>query len=46
MDFIERLFGFAPDGGSGALEVLLFAAPITVLCYLALRRRQRQGESQ
>jgi hypothetical protein len=42
MDFIERLFGIAPDGGSGALEVLLFAAPITALCYLAWLRRQRQ----
>jgi hypothetical protein len=46
MDFIERLFGFSPDGGSGALEVLLFAAPITVLCYFALRRGQRQRQGQ
>jgi hypothetical protein len=45
MDFIERLFGFAPDGGSGALELLLFAVPIAVLCCLALWRRQRHRES-
>jgi hypothetical protein len=24
MDFIERIFGLAPDGGSGSLEFLLF----------------------
>lgn len=46
MDFIERLFGFAPDGGSGALEVLLFAVPITVLCYFALRRGQQRRQRQ
>jgi hypothetical protein len=28
MDFIERLFGIAPDGGSGALELLLLMTPI------------------
>ena len=39
MDFIERLFGFSPDGGSGALEFLLFAIPIAGICYLILRRR-------
>jgi hypothetical protein len=27
MDFIERIFGFALDGGSGTLEFLLFAVP-------------------
>jgi hypothetical protein len=44
MDFIERIFGFSPDGGSGAFELLLLAVPIVVLCYLALRRIQRQRE--
>ena len=39
MDFIEKLFGVAPDGGSGALEFLLIAIPIAGLCYLTLRRR-------
>ena len=39
MDFIERIFGFAPDGGSGTWEMLLFALPIAGLCYLAWRRR-------
>jgi hypothetical protein len=39
MDFIEKIFGIAPDGGSGALEFLLFAIPIAGICYLILRRR-------
>lgn len=42
MDFIERIFGIAPDGGSGALEFLLAAIPIAGICYLVLRRRFRR----
>ena len=38
MDFIERIFGIAPDGGSGSLEVLLFLLPVAGL-YLLYRRR-------
>ncbi len=38
MDFIEKIFGFAPDGGSGAFEVLLFVIPIAGL-YLLYKRR-------
>lgn len=44
MDFIERLFGISPDGGTGAFEFLLFAIPIAGLCYLALRRRRRRNK--
>jgi MYXO-CTERM domain-containing protein len=40
MNFIEQLFGLAPDGGSGGLEFLLLALPIAGLCYLALTRRR------
>jgi hypothetical protein len=40
MDFIERLFGWSPDGGDGLFELLLFAIPIGGLLYLAWRRRQ------
>ena len=40
MDFIEKLFGFAPDGGSGSLEFLLFLVPIAGIVYVASRRRK------
>ena len=46
MDFIERIFGFSPDDGSGAFEVMLFAVPILILILFAVRLRlQRQGNS-
>jgi hypothetical protein len=38
MDFIERLFGIAPDGGSGSLEFVLFAIPLAAIIYLIARR--------
>ena len=41
MDFIERIFGISPDGGSGAFEVLLFLIPIVGLLVLWERRRRR-----
>ena len=44
MDFIEKLFGLAPDGGSGTFELLLIAVPVAGLCYLALKRRLRQEQ--
>lgn len=45
MDFIERIFGFSPDGGDGSFEFLLFALPVAGLCALAWwRRRQRSGK--
>lgn len=42
MDFIEKIFGFAPDGGTGSLELLLLAIPIAGVCYLVLKRRGRR----
>jgi hypothetical protein len=40
MDFIERIFGISPDGGSGMFELLLILIPITgILAIRALRRR-------
>ena len=42
MDFIEKIFGFSPDGGDGSFEFLLFAIPIAGLCYLAVRRQRRK----
>ncbi len=37
MDFIEKIFGISPDGGSGALEFLLFAIPIAGIAFLVAR---------
>lgn len=42
MDFIERIFGFAPDGGNGMFELLLFLIPILGLLALARRRSSRR----
>lgn len=40
MDFIEKIFGFSPDGGSGAFEFLLFLIPVVgILAVLAWRKR-------
>jgi len=41
MDFIERIFGFSPDDGSGMFEVLLFLIP--VLGILAIREWRRRS---
>ena len=46
MDFIERIFGIAPDGGSGSLEFLLFAVPIAGIAFLVIRSRQRRKRSK
>jgi hypothetical protein len=35
MDFIEKIFGISPDGGTGSFEFLLFAVPVIAL--LAIR---------
>jgi hypothetical protein len=42
MDFIERIFGIAPDAGSGSFELLLFLVPLAGIAYLALRVRARR----
>ena len=43
MDFIERIFDFAPDGGSGLFEMLLFVIPIAgILAVREWRRRSRR----
>jgi len=46
MDFIERVFGIAPDGGDGSPEFLLFALPLAGLCWLAVRRRRGRGDRE
>jgi hypothetical protein len=40
MNFIERIFGVSPDGGSGLLEVLWFAVPIVAII-AAIQWRKR-----
>jgi hypothetical protein len=37
MDFIERIFGIDPDGGSGILELLLFLIPLWALLVIRWR---------
>ncbi len=41
MDFIERIFGVAPDGGSGSLELLWFLVPIIAIVVGAIQWRKR-----
>jgi hypothetical protein len=41
MDFIERIFGIAPDGGDGSLEMLLFLIPVLLVLGLMYWRRNR-----
>jgi membrane-associated protease RseP (regulator of RpoE activity) len=43
MDFIERIFGFSPDGGDGMFEWLLFAIPVMGLVVVAAWRRMRRS---
>jgi len=43
MDFIERIFGIAPDGGSGTLEGLLFLIPLVGI-YLIYRARKHSRD--
>jgi len=44
MDFIEKLFGFAPDGGSGMFEALLFAIPVLGIAWLWYHRRKARSD--
>ena len=41
MDFIERIFGINPDGGSGRLEFLILALPVAVIAWFVVYRRRR-----
>ena len=45
MDFIEKIFGFSPDGGSGAFEVLLFLIPI-VGAYVIYKARSNARKTR
>jgi hypothetical protein len=41
VDFIEKIFGISPDGGSGLFELLLFLVPIVGILALREWRRRR-----
>jgi len=44
MDFLERLFGFSPDGGNGSFELLLFLIPLVgILLLMVWRNRRRRA---
>ncbi len=43
MDFIEHVFGLSPDGGSGAFEFALFAAPVVALAMWAIVRKRQKS---
>jgi len=43
MDFVERLFGFSPDGGSGLYEVVLIALTTIAVAAGMLRRAKRRA---
>jgi hypothetical protein len=43
MQWIERIFGVSPDGGSGALEFLLLAIPAIGL-YLTCKARPMRSK--
>ena len=38
MDFIERLLGTSPDGGSGATELVLVIVPVFIIVLFAMRK--------
>jgi hypothetical protein len=44
MDFMERIFGVSPDGGSGAFELLLFLIPAAAVAALMWRRGARRRD--
>ncbi len=41
MHFIEQLFGFSPDGGTGLTELLLFLLPVVGSLIALYVRRNR-----
>jgi len=44
MDFIERIFGIAPDGGSGLFELLLFIVPLAGIVAIYLQRKRKHDQ--
>ena len=47
MDFIEKIFGVSPDGGSGWFEVLLFLIPVVgILVIREWRKRSARSKAR
>jgi hypothetical protein len=42
VDFFERFFGLAPDGGNGLLELVVFLIPLAGTSLLRVWRNHRQ----
>jgi hypothetical protein len=42
VDFIEKIFGFSPDNGSGSFEFMLFAIPIIAVLAIRFWRKRSQ----
>jgi hypothetical protein len=42
MDFIERIFGISPDGGSGSFEAMLLFLPVAAIAAFIWYRRNKQ----
>jgi preprotein translocase subunit YajC len=42
MDFIERIFGISPDGGSGVTEAMIIVAVIAMGSLIYFRRQQQR----
>ena len=45
MDWIERLFGVAPDNGDGSLELLIFIALVAIVAVGILWRIPRARDA-
>jgi hypothetical protein len=45
MNFIERILGISPDGGSGAFEFLMFLIPVACVCFLSTIKFARSKRS-
>jgi hypothetical protein len=48
VDFIERLFGFAPDNGDGSIEILwlvVLALLVATITYFRVQKRRARQET-
>ncbi|MER9845533.1 hypothetical protein NKJ59_30835 [Mesorhizobium australicum] len=42
MDFVERMFGVAPDGGDGTTEMIYIAVALGIVAMIAARTLARR----